>query len=391
MSLSDAKIPMLDLRAPHARLGEDILEAVAAVLAGGRFILGESVERFEAELAALCALPHARTCNSGTDAIWLALRAMGVGPGDEVLCPAYSFFATASTIARLGARPVFADIDNATLNLDPADAYRRADGLAQLKAVLTVDLFGRVCELGEFETYCQDREIPIIEDAAQAVGASNEAGQAIGHRALAACFSFYPTKNLGALGDGGGIVTRSAELAEAVSVLRNHGETEPGVYSEIGINSRLDAIQAVALSIKLRHLEAWTQDRRRLAHQYDALFADRGACPSTEALGTSSLPLQTPCPDKGEARQTYHRYVIRVPAAQRSRIIQALHEDGIACEVYYLKGLHQQPALAEFAPADALVETERACRESLALPLFPELGSDSVERIVDTVSRALHR
>lgn len=389
MSLPEAKIPMLDLRAPHARLEEEILEGIAAVLAGGRFILGDSVERFETQLAALCGLPHARTCNSGTDAIWLALRAIGVGPGDEVLCPAYSFVATASTIARLGARPVFADIDNATLNLDPKDAYRRAEGLSRLKAVLTVDLFGRVCELGEFQTYCQDREIPVIEDAAQAVGASNQAGQAIGQSSLAACFSFYPTKNLGALGDGGGIVTRSAELAQGVSVLRNHGETSPGVYSEIGINSRLDAIQAVALSIKLRHLEAWTQDRRRLAQHYDALFLKSGACPSTEALGSSPLPLQIPCPDQGEARQTYHRYVIRVPAAQRPSVMAALHEDGIACEVYYTKGLHQQPALAEFAPATALPETERACQESLALPLFPELGIDCIERIVDTVSRTL--
>ncbi|MFK7897562.1 MAG: DegT/DnrJ/EryC1/StrS family aminotransferase [Myxococcota bacterium] len=389
MSLPDTKIPMLDLRAPHAALEEEILESISAVLAAGRFVLGESVARFEAELAELCGLPHALTCNSGTDAIWLALRASGVGPGDEVLCPGFSFFATASTIARLGARPVFADIDNATLNLDPEDAMRRAESLGRLRAVLTVDLFGRACELGELESYCSEQEIPIIEDAAQAIGALNMSGEQVGHRALAACFSFYPTKNLGALGDGGGVVTRDLALAEKIASLRNHGETEPGVFAEIGINSRLDAIQAVALSIKMRHLEAWTLSRRHLAHRYNTLFAEDGACPSTHKLGSSALPLQTPCADEGSARQTFHRYVIRVPAGQRSALIEALHNDGIACEVYYPRGLHQQPALAEFAPAEALVETERACQESLALPLYPELGLDDLERIVGVVTRTL--
>jgi len=397
--VNEAKIPMIDLRAQHTELEEELLEGFSAVLASGRFILGNSVTAFEADLADSCRARFAIACNSGTDALWLALRGLGIGPGDAVLCPAYSFFATAATVARLGARPVFADIHPATLNLDPEDAIRRAEKIEAIRAIITVDLFGRICELGPLDAYCRDRGIHLIQDAAQSIGARDAEGHEVGARSDVACFSFYPTKNLGALGDAGGLVTNDQTLAKSISRLRIHGESEPGVYQDIGINSRLDALQAVALSIKLRHLEGWTQTRRQLAAHYDSLFIERGARSASETDRSTpivsdgddgALPLRLPstCPSPG--RHTYHRYVIRVPAERRDGLVKALALDGIDSAIFYPRGLHQQPALARFAPqtsAESLVETERACRESLALPLFPELGIDRVERVVSAVAR----
>jgi len=390
---SEAKIPMLDLRAQHAELEEELLEGFSAVIASGRFVLGEPVEAFESSLAKLCDLPHAISCNSGTDALWLALRGLGVGVGDSVLCPAYSFFATAAAIVRVGARPVFADIQPSSFNLDPEDAIRRAEQTENLRAVISVDLFGRICELGPLETYCRDRGIPIIQDSAQSIGALDATARKVGSRASVACFSFYPTKNLGALGDAGGLVTDSPTLARRISQLRVHGESEPGVYSEIGINSRLDALQAVALGVKLQHLDGWTRARRQLAAHYDALFAERGALPASgapaEHFDETSLPLRTPEPCPAPGRHTYHRYVVRIPADRRSELSEALEREGIASAVFYPRGLHQQPALKAYAPPSALVETERACRETLALPLFPELGFERVEHVVAAVTRFL--
>jgi dTDP-4-amino-4,6-dideoxygalactose transaminase len=389
MRADDAKIPILDLRAQHAALEEELFEGFAAVLATGRFVLGEPVSAFERELARLCGAERAIGCNSGTDALWLALRGLGVGPGDAVLCPAFSFFATAATIARVGARPVFADILPGSLNLDPEDALRRAERTPELRAVIAVDLFGRICELGPLGDHCQARGIPVIEDAAQSIGALDGSGAPVGAHARAACFSFYPTKNLGALGDAGGVVTSDLELADRILRLRMHGESEPDVYTEIGINSRLDALQAVALGVKLQHLERWTLARRELAAHYDALFARRGAADVDQPLADARLPLRTPEPCPAPGRHTYHRYVVRVPSDRRPGLIQALEREGIASAVFYPRGLHQQPALARFAPESALIETERACRECLALPLFPELGLDRVEMVVAAVCRAL--
>jgi len=392
-----AAIPMVDLAAPHRALEPELLARFSAVLASGRFVLGEAVVAFESALAELCQVPHAVSCNSGTDALWLALRGLGIGPGDAVLCPAYSFFSTASTIVRLGARPVFADIDPATFNLDPEDAIRRAEGIPNLRAVVVVDLFGRLCELGPLEHYCRERGLPLIEDAAQSIGAVDETGARPAARTRAACFSFYPTKNLGALGDAGCVITGDAGLAERMTRLRGHGEGPPGVYETIGINSRLDELQAVALSVKLDHLESWTRARRRLALHYDAAFREHGACPASEPTGSSRLGLRTPAPCRVPGRHTYHRYVVRVEAERRRGLIDALAAEGIASEIYYARGLHEQPALVAFAPGTSdvpgppLVETGRATREALALPLYPEMGAETVERIVGVVTRHLRR
>ncbi len=392
-----APIPMIDLAASHRAIEPELLARFSAVLASGRFVLGEGVAAFESELAELCQAPHAVSCNSGTDALWLALRALGVGAGDAVLCPAYSFFSTASTIVRLGARPVFADIDPATFNLDPEDAIRRAETIPNLRAIVVVDLFGRLCELGPLESYCRERGLALIEDAAQSIGAVDETGSRPAARTHAACFSFYPTKNLGALGDAGCAITGDPELADRMTRLRGHGEGPPGIYETIGINSRLDELQAVALSVKLGHLESWTRARRRLALHYDAAFAEQGACPTSEPAASSRLGLRTPVPSRVPGRHTYHRYVVRVDADRRSDLVGALATEGIASEIYYARGLHEQPALATWAPGapgspgPPLVETRRATEEALALPLYPEMGAEAVERIVGVVARHLRR
>lgn len=391
MSRIEQRIPMLDLSAQHAEIRSELLAGFAEILDSGRFVLGDAVVSFESDLAKLCESRHGLSCNSGTDALWLALRGLGIGPGDAVLCPAYSFFATASTIVRTGATPVFCDIDPATLNLDPTDAVQRVAATPNMRAVISVDLFGRACELGGLDALCRDRGLPIIQDAAQSIGALDSRGRKIGESTRIACFSFYPTKNLGALGDAGGLVTSDTVLRDRIARLRVHGESETGVFSEIGINSRMDALQAVALSIKLRHLERWTQARRRLAQRYDALFAESGAASSHAAISSARLPLETPLACTDPARHTYHRYVVRVDASRRPGLIQALDEAGIASEIYYPRGLHEQPALEAYRPETPLVETERASRETLALPLYPELGVDGVERVVETVTRILGR
>jgi len=385
----NAAIPMIDLAAQHAEIEEELLEGFAEVMASGRFVLGEPVTSFEAELAKLCEARHCVSCNSGTDALWLALRALDVGPGDAVLCPAFSFFATAASIVRVGATPVFADIDPATFNLDPEDAIRRAEATPNLRAVMTADLFGRITALGPLEDWCRERGIPIVEDAAQSIGAIDAEARQVGAAARIACFSFYPTKNLGALGDAGAMVTSDDELRSRASELRVHGESEPGVYTRLGLNSRMDSLQAVALSIKLRHLERWTRARRQRALHYDALFAERGAAPADVEMGEAGLPLRTPTLLLDPDRHTYHRYVVRVPATRRDEVVATLAEERIATEIYYPRGLHEQPVLAEFAPNEPLPETDRAAREVLALPLYPELDLDAIERIVGLVTKTL--
>jgi dTDP-4-amino-4,6-dideoxygalactose transaminase len=389
------------LRAQHAELQEELLDGFSAVLASGRFILGDAVETFESDLAALCGARFGLGCNSGTDALWLALRGLGIGPGDAVLCPAFSFFATASAIVRVGARPVFADIHPATFNLDTRDAIRRAEQTPNLRAIISVDLFGRVCELGPLVSYCRKRDIHIIQDAAQSIDALDEMGRSIGFQSDIACFSFYPTKNLGALGDAGGLVTNDARLARSISRLRSHGESQSGLYEEVGLNSRMDALQAVGLSVKIRHLEGWTRSRRHLAAHYDSLFLEQGAVAADSDAEISAehdlithgakLPILIPTPSRRLGRQTYHRYVIRVPANRRDELIRTLAHDSIESAVFYARGLHQQPALAEFAPSSSmpLRETERASQECLALPIFPELGIDRVNRVVAAVAACL--
>ena len=381
MTAADAKIPMLDLSAQHAELEEELLEGFAAVLASGRFVLGEPVEAFESDLAKLCDVPHGIGCNSGTDALWLALRGLGVGPGDAVLCPAYSFFATAATIVRAGARPIFADILPASLNLDPEDAIRRVEEVGNLRAVISVDLFGRVCDLGPLEAYCHDREIPIIQDAAQSIGALDASGRKIGSRADIACFSFYPTKNLGGFGDAGMLVTSDETLAERLRMLRGHGMHPRYHHKLVGINSRLDAIQAAALNVKLKHLSAWTSARQDNARRYHELFHEAGLA---DELG---LPVTLPDRD-----HVWNQYTLRVPGGQRDDLRKHLMQCKIGTEIYYPIALHQQECFQDLPLTGAILpETERATREVLHLPIFPELTADQQRSVVGRIGEYFAR
>ncbi len=380
------EVPLLDLRAQYERIRPEIEPALARVLESQRFVLGPEVSALEQEIAAYCDTPHAVACASGSDALLLALMALGVGPGDEVLCPSYTFFATAGSIWRLGARPVFADIEPESYNLDPIAARVAAERCARLRAIVPVHLFGRVAEMETLLELGRELDVAVIEDAAQAIGARDRQGARAGSRGAFGCFSFYPTKNLGAYGDGGLVTTAEADRARALELLRSHGEEARYVHSLVGVNSRLDALQAAVLRVKLRHLDAWSDARRTNAAYYDAAFAAADASDSRTALAAGGLPLRTPRAPDPPALHVYNQYVIRVPAARRDPLRQALLDLGIASGIYYPQGLHEQACFAALGYAGgALPNTEAAARETLALPIYPELRRDQLDHVVESV------
>jgi len=380
-----APIAMLDLAAQHAPIREEIEVAIARVIDGQQFILGEELASFEQEFARHCGSVTALGCASGTDALLLALMALGVGPGDEVVVPAYSFVAPASSVVRLGARPVFADIEPGSFNLDPLEARTAAEGCTRLKAILPVDLFGRVCEMSALLELADDLGVPLIEDAAQSVGAVDRDQARAGSRATVGCFSVYPSKNLGALGDGGLVTTNDPELAARIAMLRSHGARTPYRHELVGINSRLDTLQAAVLRVKLRYLEVWTKARRENAAFYDRAFGDAGASSDSLAFEPGRIPLRLPQAPTAPARHVYHHYVVRVPADLRDLLRVHLQRSGIASEVYYPIGLHRQPCFAHLTAERTLPETEAAAGESLALPVHPTLSPDQLTRVVDHV------
>jgi dTDP-4-amino-4,6-dideoxygalactose transaminase len=342
------RVPMLDLAAQHAPLRAELLAAVARVIDAGAFILGDEVAAFEAALAARLGVAHAIGVSSGTDALLVALMALGIGRGDTVVTTPLSFFATAGAIARVGARPVFADIDPATFCLDPA-----AD-LTGAAAVIPVHLFGRRCAVPAV--------IPVIEDAAQAIG-TPLAG-------LAGCVSFFPSKNLGALGDAGAVYTDDAAFADRVVLLRSHGARPKYHHAAIGGNFRLDALQAAALAVKLPHLAAWTAARRDHADRYRALLA-------AAALDVVP-PADTP-------EHVYNQFVIRAP--RRDALRAHLAAAGIATEIYYPVPFHLQPCFAELGyRAGAFPHAERAAAETLALPIYPELTASQQTYVVEQLA-----
>jgi len=380
------KVPLLDLQAQYEGIRGEIEAALRGVLESQRFILGPEVEALEAEIAAYCGASHAVACASGSDALLLALMAAGVGPGDEVLCPSYTFFATAGSVARLGARPVFADIDPATYNLDPEAARRVASRCTRLAAILPVHLFGRAFDAGPLGELAAELRIPLIEDAAQAIGASDSRGRRCGSLGFAGCFSFFPSKNLGAYGDGGILTTADDEAAERLRVLRVHGAKPKYHHHLVGLNSRLDALQAAVVRVKLRHLDRWTEGRQRNAARYDAAFLDAGACRSGEPLDEAELPLAVPAENPPGARHVYNQYVVRVPADRRDALRAFLAERGIGTEVYYPLGLHQQPCFADLGyRAGDLPATEQAADETLALPIYPELSEAQLDTVIGSV------
>jgi dTDP-4-amino-4,6-dideoxygalactose transaminase len=372
------RVPFLDLAAQDGAIGAELRAAIAEVLASRQFVLGPHVERFEAAMAAYCGVAHAVGVASGTDALLLALAALGTGPGRAVVTTSFTFFATASTILRLGARPIFADIDPATFNLDPAAAAAAIDDArAEVVGIVPVHLFGRLAPMPALMALAERRGLWLVEDAAQAVGARAE-GVAAGAFGRAGALSFYPTKNLGALGDGGMVLTREAALAARVRQERHQGQVASYVHASLGLCSRLDALQAALLGAKLRHLDDWNARRRERAGWYGALLAE------ARLTGGPGAPLAAPAP-AGEAH-VFHQYVVR--ARDRDGLRAHLAAAGVATMIYYPTPLHLQPALSALGlRAGAFPEAERAAAEVLALPIYPELERHGVETVVEAIAQ----
>jgi len=367
-------VPLLDLQAQYASIREDVIAAVTRVCDSQRFIMGPEVELLEHELATTLGVRHAIGVSSGTDALVAALMALGVGPGDEVITVPYSFFATAGSIARVGARPVFVDIDPATFNMDPARV--KAAVTSRTKALMPVHLFGLVAEMEPILEIAADEGIAVIEDAAQAIGATRH-GKMAGALGTIGCFSFFPSKNLGAFGDAGLITVQDDALARRVRLLRNHG-AEPKYFHElVGGNFRLDALQAAVLRVKAPHLAAWTAGRRRNAERYRELFNAAGLAKRVV------LPVEPP-----GHMHIYNQFVIRVP--QRDQVKQQLKEAGVETEIYYPVPLHLQKCFASLGYQNgAFPHTESAALGSLALPIFSELTEEQLTYVVDTLAGIL--
>jgi dTDP-4-amino-4,6-dideoxygalactose transaminase len=375
-----AGVPALDLSRQYAQIREQILAALERVCSSQRFILGEEVEAFEREIAAYVGVGHAVGCASGTDALWLALAAAGVGPGDSVGTTAFSFFASASAIVRAGARPVFVDVDPQTLNLDPNSlrAYLQQGKSRKLRALLPVHLYGQCADMDALGELATEFQFELLEDAAQAIGARWRDARA-GSLGRAAAFSFYPTKNLSAYGDAGLVTTNDPELAEHMRRLRNHGSPRRYLHEEMGWNSRLDAIQAAVLRVKLAHIERWNRERRERAATYDRLLTQSGL---SSATGDGPVRILAVNP---HAWHVYHQYVIR--AERRDQLRQFLADRRIGTEVYYPIPIHLQPVFTYLGYREGdLPESERAAREVLALPMFPELTEHEQQWVVENMA-----
>jgi dTDP-4-amino-4,6-dideoxygalactose transaminase len=368
-------IPFLDLRAQYATIRGEIEAAVLRVVESQQFVLGPDVRELEEELEAYTGSRHAIGCGSGSDALLLALLALEIGPGDAVLTTPFSFFATAGSIARAGARPVFADIDPRTFNLDPAAVAEALQRHAGIKAIIPVHLFGACADMDPILEQARRGGVAVIEDAAQAIGASYKGSQA-GTLGDIGCFSFFPSKNLGGFGEGGLLTTGSDVLAGRLRKLRVHGSAVKYYHEMVGINSRLDTLQAAVLRVKLRHLDGWTAARQRNAELYTRLLTGLGAA----VAPPFSAPHTT--------RHIYNQYVIR--SARRDALREALQREGIPTELYYPLPLHLQQCFAALGyRAGDFPESERAAREVLALPVYPELGEAAIDRIARAIAAAV--
>ncbi len=369
------KVPLLDLKAQYGTIREQVQAAVAEVFEAQSFILGPYVERFEREVAAYVGVKHAIGMSSGTDALLAALMALGVGPGDEVVTSPYTFFATGGSIWRVGAKPVFVDIDpdTYTLRVDRITAVLTP----RTKAIMPVHLYGRMAEMDPLLEVARSHGLPVVEDAAQAIGAAYR-GRNAGAVGTLGCFSFFPSKNLGGAGDGGLVTTNDDELAARLKMLRVHGSKVKYDHEIVGGNFRLDALQAAVLSVKLAHLDAWSRGRQRNAARYVRLFGEAGLVPAA-----ITLPSQPNAPGD---RHVFNQFVVRSTARDALRAF--LGENGVGSEVYYPVPLHRQTCFATLGLADgSFPESERAARETLALPIYPELTDDQAAYVVEVVGR----
>jgi dTDP-4-amino-4,6-dideoxygalactose transaminase len=376
---------MLDLKRQYLPLQEELLAALKHVLETQQFILGEPVAAFERQAAGQLAVAHAVGCSSGTDALWLALAAAGIGPGNTVITSPFSFFASVSAILRAGATPVLADIDPATFNLDPAavEAVLSRPHGEKVRAILPVHLYGQCADWGAFGRIGKEHPLRLIEDAAQAYGAEWNGTKAGGLGDLAA-FSFYPTKNLSAAGDAGMVTTNSLELAERLRMLRQHGMRRRYHHDEVGWNARMDGFQGAILSVKLKYIDQWNHARRAVARRYHALFHTAGLVESgTRPVHGVILPHEVP-----GSHHVWHQYVIRT--SRRNELRAFLADQQIGSEIYYPAPLHMQEALKGLGYGEgSFPEAERAAREVLALPIFPELREDEQQTVVRAIAEFL--
>lgn len=367
----DTSVPLLDLKAQYAPIRNEILAALTRVADSQRFILGPEVDAFEAELAAAIQVGHAIGLSSGTDAILVALMALGIGPGDEVIVPTYSFFATASSVSRLGATPVFVDVDPVTFNIDPAAVA--AAITSRTRGIIAVHLYGLPADMTRLLDIAETAGVWLIEDAAQAIGAMCQ-GRVVGGMGAVGCFSFFPSKNLGAFGDAGLVTTNDASLAREIRLLRNHGAEPKYVHERIGGNFRLDEIQAAVLRVKTPHLAAWTDARRRNADRYRSLFTEYGLDDRV------TLPVEP-----SEYRHVFNQFVIR--GEHRDALRAHLTSRQIGTEIYYPIPFHRQQCFAGVASAaGSFPVADRAAGTSLALPIFGELTPGQQRHVVASVS-----
>lgn len=366
-------IPMIDLVEQHQAIRDEVMEAVEQVFDSQKFVLGESVELFEQQFAEYCDSRFAVGCASGTDALMLALRALGVGRGDEVITTPYSFFATASSIARVGARPVFADIDPVTFNLCPMAVESAIT--SRTKAIMPVHLYGQCADMEPLWRLSVKHGLSIVEDACQAVGATYR-GRRTGVLGSVGCFSFFPTKNLGGAGDGGIMTTDDKDVAARLKRLRVHGDVGGYQHLDLGMNSRLDALQAAVLSVKLRYLDQWSSARQENAIRYTLLLGEQGL------MARMDLPaIDSDC------GHVFNQYCVRVHDGHRDQVLAGLKERQVGCAIYYPRPLHQQECFRYLGYKQGqFPEAELAAAESLALPIYPELGIHRQQRVAEALA-----
>jgi dTDP-4-amino-4,6-dideoxygalactose transaminase len=377
------KVPLFDIKRQIDQLKSELMAEIERVLDSGGFILGPEVEAFETAIRAYTGAGHAIGVASGTDALWLALRALDIGPGDYVLTSPFTFFATASAILNTGATPLFADIIPDTFNIDPEEVRLILEGDSNvirrqgirpdaIKALMPVHLFGQSADMEQLLFIARDYGLPVVEDAAQGLGAHYK-GRKLGTLGDIGCFSFFPTKNLGAFGDAGMVTTNDAELAEKIRLLRAHGAKPKYYHHVVGANSRLDALQAALLRVKLRYLDTWVEARQDHATAYNQALA-------------SVVQVQTPV-HAAHRSHSYHQYTIRVAGEQRSGLEASLSTDGVGTALYYPVPLHLQPALAAYGfQAGDYPEAESACNDVLSLPIFPELKIEERDHVVSAIT-----
>jgi dTDP-4-amino-4,6-dideoxygalactose transaminase len=378
IDLTPAPVPLCDILGQYQALQPEIDAAVLRVLASGQAILGPEVAAFEKETAEYCGAKYALGCGSGTDALLLALHALEIGPGDEVILPPFTFFATVGSVLRVGATPIFVDIDPLTYNIDPT--LIEAKITPRTKAIMPVHLFGQCADMGPIQKIADENRVHLIEDAAQSFGSCYERRKC-GTLGTISCFSYYPSKNIGTLGDAGAVTTNDEALHKKMAALRNHGSEVKYFHKYVGWNARIDAIHAAILRVKLPYIEGWVQGRRAAAKRYDALIEQ------FSLHGFFQRPFVKPY-----GRHTYNQYVVRVPAQHRDALVKHLKAENVGCEVYYPLSLHQQECVKHLGHHEGDFPTsEAAAKEVMALPMFPEITEAQQRRALEVCAAFVKR